>query len=86
MQITLKDKELQRHLDAISNGEFSERLCEGKYSSCSIGIELHFGEPWNPKDHCLRYCAHLYFEEFEQSKEEILENQHYVWKKWCSHE
>lgn len=80
MQITLKDKELQRHFDAISNGEFSEHLRLGDYVLCSIGLEVNFGEPWHPKDHYLRYCAHFYFDEFEQSKEEIVENQNPVFK------
>lgn len=74
MQITLKDKERQKAFDAISDGDFSRKLDEGEYSCISFGLEIYFGEPDNSKDCFNRYIAHLYYDEFDQSREEIIKN------------
>lgn len=68
MRYMLKDRELQRKLDEISNGDFSERLQEG-VSKIAPVVVFSFGEsPYPEKRH--RYMVSFRHDEIEKVEEE----------------
>lgn len=68
MKYRLKDKELQKKLDEISNGDFSERLQEG-VSKIAPVVVFSFGEsPYPESKH--RYMVSFRHDEIEQVEEE----------------
>lgn len=68
MKYQLKDKELQRKLDEISDGDFSERLQEG-VSKIAPVVVFSFGEsPYPESKH--RFMVSFRHDEIEQVEEE----------------
>lgn len=64
MKYRLKDRDLQRKLDAVSGGDFTERLQEG-VSKIAPVVVLSFGE--SPHEGCKhRYMATFKHEEIEE--------------------
>lgn len=68
MKFRLKDRALQKKLDEISGGDFSERLQES-VSKIAPVVVFRFGEsPYPEKKH--RYMVSFRHDEIEQVEEE----------------